>query len=86
MNDNGRKLIELCKEKKLSVENTFSEKRETHKFTWVSEVDVYKRILDLILVEEEERNKLLDVNVLRGAVRGILDHHLVVAKIRCLES
>ena len=29
------------------------------------------------MVQEEDRNKLLDVNVFRGAGRGILDHHLM---------
>ena len=37
------------------------------------------------MVQEEERNKLLDVNVLRGAGGGISDHHLAIAKIRCLK-
>ena len=36
-------------------------------------------------MKEEEINKLLDVNVLRGAGGGISDHHLAIAKIRCLK-
>ena len=35
------------------------------------------------MVHEKKRNKLLDVNVLRGATGGISDPHLVIAKIRC---
>ena len=46
----------------------------------------HKRLLDLLVVQEEERNKLLDVNVLTGeGGGGVSDHHLVVAKIRCLK-
>ena len=37
-------------------------------------------------MQEEERNKCLDVNVLGGAGRGISDHHLVIAKKRCLRT
>ena len=35
------------------------------------------------MVQEGERNKLLDVNVSRGAGGGISEHHLAIAKIRC---
>ena len=34
------------------------------------------------MVQKEERNKLLDVNVLRGGGGEILDHHLVIEKLR----
>ena len=75
----------MCTEKRLSVGNTFFEKKGIHKITWVSGVDDRKSLLDLIVVQEEEKNKLLDVNVLRGAGGGISDHHLVIAKVRCLK-
>ena len=34
--ENERKLIELCMEKKLGMGNTIFEKKDIHKFTWVS--------------------------------------------------
>ena len=58
VNENGRKLIELCTKKKLSVGNTFIGKKDIHKFTWVSGVDDRKSLLDFIVVQEEDRNKL----------------------------
>ena len=84
-NENGRKLIEMCTEKRLSLGNTFFEKKNIHQFTWVSGVDDRKRLLDFIVVQEEERSKLLDVNILRGVGGGISDHHLAIAKIKCLK-
>ena len=84
MNENGRKLIGLCMEKKLSVGNTSSGKEDIHKFTWTIGVDDRKSLLDLLVAQKEDRNKLLDVNVLRGAGWEILGHHLVISKIRCL--
>ena len=39
MNENERKLIEISTEKRLSLGNTFFEKRDIHKFTWVSGMD-----------------------------------------------
>ena len=62
----------------------FFEKNDIHKFTWVSRVDGCISLLDLTGVQEEDRNKLLDVNVFRGTGGGLLDPHLVVAKIRWL--
>ena len=63
--------------------NKFFEKKNIHKFVWVNGVDHRKSLLDFIVVQEEERNKLLEVNVLRGAGGEISDHHSVIAKIRC---
>ena len=85
VNDNGRKLIEMCTEERLSVEIQFLKKKDLHKFTWTSGVDDHKSLLDLIVVQEVERNKLFYVNVLADAGGGISDHHLVIAKIRCLK-
>ena len=33
------------------------------------------------MVQDEDRNKTLDVNVLRGAGGEIMDHHLIIAKM-----
>ena len=60
MNENERNLIEMCTEKRLSWGNTFVEKKDIHKFTWVNGVGDRNRLLDFIVVQEEERNKLLD--------------------------
>ena len=42
------------------------EEKDTHQFTWVSGVDCCKSLLDLIVVQEEDGNKVLDVNVFGG--------------------
>ena len=39
------------------------QREHMHKFTWVSGLGVNKNLLELILVQEEDRNKFLDVNV-----------------------
>src|SRR6201990_1979414 len=41
-----------------------------------------KGLLDFVCVRWEERSRLLDVNVLRGAAIGISDHYLVVARVK----
>ena len=55
------------------------EKKDIHNFTWPSGVGDRKSLLDFIVVQEEDRNKLLDVNVLSGAGGGLSDHLLVIA-------
>ena len=52
-------------------EMRFLIKKDIHKFTRASGVDDPKILLDPIVMQEAERNKLLDVNVLKGAGGGI---------------
>ena len=84
MNESGRKLTELFTENKLSMENTFFEKK-IHRFTRLSGVDGHKSLQDLTVVQEEDINKLLDVNIFRGAERENLGPSLSdeLGKITC---
>ena len=55
--ENGRKLS--CVQKRGRVWEICSlGKKDIHKFTWASGVDDRKSLLDLIVVQEKERNKL----------------------------
>ena len=67
MNENVGKLS-FCTEKKLSVGNKFLQKNDMHKFTWVSGVNGRKSLLEPIVMQEDERNRLLSVNVFRYEV------------------
>ena len=75
MNEKGRKLIEFCGENKLSVGNILFEKMEIHKFICVRGVDGCKILLDLIMEQKEDNNKLLDVNLLRCRSGIIVPSH-----------
>ena len=55
MNKNGRKLIDFGMQKILSAENTFSEEKDIHKFTWMTEVNDREDLLDFTLVEKKDR-------------------------------
>ena len=48
MNENVRKLIDLCTEKKLSLGNTLFEKNDIHKYAWLSEVNSRNSYLILL--------------------------------------
>lgn len=81
-NENGESLIELCEERRMVVGNTWFKKSENHKYTWRSEITGGRALLDYVCVQGRDRGRLLDVNVLRGAGRGMSDHYLVEAKVR----
>ena len=55
----------------LSGDNNFFEKKNIHKFTWMSGVYDSESLLELIVAQDEDRNKLLDANVFRGVGRAI---------------
>jgi len=55
-------------------------KRDIHKYTWISGNGEQKALMDYVLIDRREKDKLTDVNVLRGAAGGLSDHHLVVWK------
>src|ERR1044072_6213730 len=82
VNENGTEMFGMCAARGLMIGNTWFKKKENHKYTWVSGVNGEKGLLDFVCVGWEERSRLLDVTVLRGAAMGISDHYLVVAKIK----
>ena len=43
------------------------EKKDNHKLIWLSVVDDRESLLNLTVVKEKDRNKLLDLTLLRGA-------------------
>ena len=82
INENGTKLVEMCIARELIIGNTWFKKRLIHKFTWVSGVNGERALLDYVCLEQKVKNRLIDVNVLRGAAMGISDHFLVEAKLK----
>ena len=71
-----------CEEKGLVIGNTLFKKRDIHKYTWISGNGEQKALMDYVLIDRCEKDRLTDVNVLRGAAGGLSDHHLIVAKVK----
>ncbi|XP_071512677.1 uncharacterized protein [Panulirus ornatus] len=82
VNGNGEELVDLCAEKGLMIGNTWFKKRDIHKYTYVSRRDGQRALLDYVLIDRRAKERLLDVNVLRGATGGMSDHYLVEAKVK----
>ena len=82
MNENGECLLELCEERRLSVGNTWFEKKRIHKYTWQRENGEDKSLLDVILIQSKWKKSLIDVMVRRGVAGGLSDHFLVESKMK----
>lgn len=79
VNDNGKRLINLCKEHALCVGNTIFSHKNIHKYTRIDPARNIQSVIDLVVVKKERRVKLNDVRVYRQPECGT-DHHMVVSK------
>ena len=82
VNENGERLVEVCAERKMIIGNTWFQKKLIHKYTREGENGQEKSLIDYVLVDERCKRFLEDVNVYRGAARGMSDHYLVEAKVK----
>ena len=82
VNENGERLVEVCIERRLSVGNTWFQKRMIQKYTREGENGQERSLIDYVLVDERSKRFLEDVNVYRGAAGGMSDHYLVEAIVR----
>ena len=72
-------MVEMCIERGLRIDNTYFKKKRIHKYTWrriIRAEIVASALMAYVLVSENSRSKLLDVNVLRGEAAGMSDHYL----------
>ena len=81
MNKNGEKLVGMCVKRRLCIGNICF-KKDIHKFAWKSGVNGQLALLDYVCVRVVDRERLIDVNVLRGAAGGMSDHYLVEIKLK----
>ncbi|KAK7873794.1 hypothetical protein R5R35_005779 [Gryllus longicercus] len=79
INDNGKRLINLCKEHALCVGNTLFRPKNIHKYTRIEPVRNIQSVIDLVVVKNERRVNLNDMRVYRQPECGT-DHHMVVSK------
>lgn len=80
VNNNGERLIELCKQHNLKIGNSFYQHKEIHKITWERPSMNQKSILDYIIFKQNTSLIIQDIRVKRGFNCGS-DHYLVIGKI-----
>ena len=85
MNENGRRVVEFCAERWLSVSNTYFKHKNFHKYTRVARgqdgVEV-KSMINLVLLKKDMLRFVQDVRAVRGMVRDISDHYVVLCKVK----
>lgn len=68
LNENGEKLLEMCSEKRLSVGNTWFQKKLIQKYT---REEGNGQETNLTVLVDERNKRLEDVNVYMGAAGGV---------------
>ena len=85
VNENGERMLEMCGECEMAVGNTYFKKKMIHKITWVSRIGGGmgdRALMDYVLISSRDKERLIDVNVLRGVHGGMSDHFLVEGKLK----
>ena len=82
VNENGECLVGMCAERRMIIGNTWFQKRLFQKYTSKGEEGQERSLIYYVLVDERSKRSLEDVNVFRGAARGMSDHYLAEARVR----
>ena len=80
LNENGKKLIEVCEQNELRILNGFYPHKEIHMYTWTQNFRQLKSIIDYVIIKQKTKMKVQDVRVYRGATCGS-DHYLLKTRI-----
>lgn len=78
VNDNGKRLIEVCMQYGLKIWNGFFKHKDIHKFTWIR--GTRRTIIDYVLGKHNNKAKVEDIRVYRGAECNS-DHYLLRSKL-----
>ncbi|CAK1580622.1 unnamed protein product, partial [Parnassius mnemosyne] len=81
VNDAGKLILAVCKEKGLLVTNTMFNHKKIHMYT--RERKNERSMIDLFLVDDRLRKQVMDTRMFRGADLGT-DHYLVITRFRGL--
>ena len=84
VNEDGGKLIKLCMKKIMCEGNTIFKKKDIHRFTWGSPINDSGSLLNFVIIQECDRDRLFGVNIYRGVEKGISDHYLTETKVEGL--
>ena len=81
LNNNGKRLVELCTLNDLVIGVTLFPHKDHHKATWISHDRRTENQIDHITISKKFRGSMLDVRVKRGA-DAASDHNLLVCNLR----
>ena len=86
-NESGEGLLEMCAEQELVVGNSWFNKKDVCKYTWLRMAEgrvVDRALMDYVLLPKRMLGRLLDVKLRKGEGGGMSDHFLVDARLKLL--
>lgn len=81
-NDNGSRLIHLCRATSLCIADTWFPRKRIHHWTWHSPDGRTKKAIDHIILSICWRSSFTNFRVFRGAQLGNTDHRMLIADMR----
>ncbi|XP_065583593.1 craniofacial development protein 2-like [Artemia franciscana] len=82
LNDSGLHLRELCRSRDLFIANTYFQRKNIHHYTWYSNDNCTKKIIDHVIISKHRRSSLKNCRTYRSEELGNEDHRLVRAEIQ----
>ena len=80
-NDNGHRLVDLCRTTEMSISDTWFPRKRIHHWTWISNDGVTKKAIDHLLISTRWRTFIQNCRVYRGAHLANTDHRMLVATL-----
>ena len=81
-NDNGARLLNLCRSTNLCIADTWFPRKQIHHWTWYSPDGRTRKALDHILISQRWKSFVTNCRVYRGAELGNTDHRLLTAELK----
>lgn len=80
VNENGVRLIHLCKQHNLQIQNGFFQHKRIHRYTWHQDNKNLRSVIDCTITKQNSNLDVQDTRAYRGINCGS-DHFLVISKI-----
>ena len=81
-NDNGHRLVNVCRATNLCIADTWFPRRRIHHWSCYSNYGTTRKAIDHVLISAKWRSAITKFRVYRGAQLGNTDHRMLAADLR----
>ncbi|XP_065574974.1 uncharacterized protein LOC136036596 [Artemia franciscana] len=82
INDNGLRLLELCRSHDLYIAKTYFQRKIIHQYTWYGNDGRTKKMIEYVITSKRWRSLVKNCRTYRSAKLGNADHRLMCADLR----